>query len=207
METSSWVLMLVQTSAFIGAWALIHRFVAKHGPISQARALVKFNNWFYVALSSIMFGLILTPSCESTARTLYHYSKFYEYIDILGVRAIGGAIDLHFGFHHLTTPYLTFIRVISHSEGWWLFGALNTFHHALMYAYFGGVGRIRPLLLVTCGIQYLVGMAAEVLILLQKQRRDEVIWPNIFMLCLLFTYSVLWIRDLLLQPKKEGKTD
>jgi hypothetical protein len=207
METSSWVLMLVQTSAFIGAWALIHGFVAKHGPISQVRAWVKFNSWFYAALSFIMFGLILVPSYESTARTLYHYSKFYEYVDILGVRAIGGPIDLHFGFHHLTTPYFTFIRVINHSEGWWLFAALNTFHHALMYAYFGGAGRLRPLLLVTCGIQYVVGMAAEAFIVLQKQQRDEVIWPNIFTLCLLFAYSTLWIRDLRLQSKKQGKVD
>lgn len=207
MEPSSCVLMLLQTSAFIGTWTLVHRFVAKHGPISQVRAWVKFNSWFYAALSAIMFGLILIPSYESTARTLYHYSKFYEYVDILGVRAIGGVIDLHFGFHHLTTPYLTFIRVINHSEGWWLFAALNTFHHALMYAYFGGAGRLRPLLLVTCGIQYLVGIVSEALIVLQKQQRDEVIWPNIFTLCLLSIYSVLWVRDLRLQSKKQGKMD
>jgi hypothetical protein len=66
-------------------------------------------------------------------RLVYHYSKFYEYLDIFLVILQGKSnmIGLHFAFHHLTTPWYTTMRVARHFRGWQVFAWLNAFHHAL----------------------------------------------------------------------------
>ncbi|KAI0399462.1 hypothetical protein F4802DRAFT_589596 [Xylaria palmicola] len=159
-------LMVLQTICFIIAWLVIDRQVSIHGPIPGAQALNKLHNRVYSVASSALLCLTLSPGHDGVARDLYHLSKFWEYIDVLTVRAGGGSIGLHFGFHHLTTPYLTFFRVVLRDgEGWRAFAALNTAHHALMYAYFGGAAFLRPLLGFTGCIQLLVGIAVEVRLL------------------------------------------
>ncbi|OBT92629.1 hypothetical protein VE01_09811 [Pseudogymnoascus verrucosus] len=106
--TPPMTLMLSQSALFITLWLTVRRHVSLHGPIPGARTLTTINSWFY------------------------HASKFYEYVDILNVLASGGEIDLHFGVHHLTTMYMTYARVLHHSEGWCVFAALNTAHHVLI---------------------------------------------------------------------------
>ncbi|KAI9163681.1 hypothetical protein HJFPF1_05303 [Paramyrothecium foliicola] len=202
MELIDWLGMFLQTNLYLSCWLMIRLYVSRHGPHSQARRLNKVNNWFYSAASLILFCIIITTSQEQLARKLYHYSKFYEYIDVFGVQAGGGFIDLHFGFHHLTTPYLTFVRVLNHGDGWKFFAALNSFHHFLMYAFFGGFSRLRSVLLVTGFLQLVIGIAQEWRVIHWKAGRGEEIWPNVVSSCLLGTYLVLWVRDLALRHRE-----
>jgi hypothetical protein len=176
--------MLAQTAAFIVIWILLRRRVSRRGPIPSASSFCKFHNRSYSAASLLLLLLVLSPDHDSVARRAYHYSKFYEYLDILSVCAAGGQINLHFGFHHLTTSYLTFFRVVNENEpgrGWVVFAASNTFHHVLMYAYFGGVAFIKPVLPWTGGLQLLNGILTELALLREKQLRGtgiaETKWP------------------------------
>jgi hypothetical protein len=43
-----------------------------------------------------------TTRFDETLRNLYHFTKFYEYIDIFNVLGAGGEVNPHFGFHHFT---------------------------------------------------------------------------------------------------------
>lgn len=197
--------MFLQTATFVSVWAAIHRHVTRHGPITVARKVVLVNSWFYSLASAALLALMFIPRYQDTARKLYHASKFYEYVDILGVRAGGGDIDLHFAVHHLTTPYLTYVRVLHYSHGWRVVAALNAFHHVLMYAYFGGAGFLRPALPVTGTIQLLVGLGGEAWIWWHKKiDGEQPLWPHEFVLGLLTLYLVLWIRDLK-EKAKVGK--
>ncbi|KAI0536245.1 hypothetical protein GGR58DRAFT_514746 [Xylaria digitata] len=195
METSL-ILMILQTLCFMIAWVVIDRQVLRHGAISGARALNKVYSCVYSAVSAILLYLILSPNYEDTARTLYHVFKFWEYVDVLTVRGGGGLIDLHFGFHHFTTPYLTFFRVLRNSEGWRTFAALNTAHHSLMYTYFGGVTFLRPLLDFTGCIQLVIGIGVEIQVLWSRQTDEVLIWPHIFCAGLLGSYLILWAREM-----------
>lgn len=41
-------------------------------------------------------------SLDKKLRLAYHASKFYEYIDIFNVLAVGGVVNTHFWVHHFT---------------------------------------------------------------------------------------------------------
>lgn len=201
-------LMLLQTAFFILVWFSLHRHVQTNGPIRGASQVTKINSILYAIASLALLVLITSPSHEPVAQQLYHASKFYEYVDILNVRASGGNIDLHFGFHHLTTCYLTFMRVIHNSYGWKPFAALNTFHHALMYAYFGGVQFPRPVLPWTGAIQLVVGAAVEIWIIKDKLEAGQgLIWPNAASGCLLTAYLILSTRELLMRRDRENASE
>ncbi|KAH6894575.1 hypothetical protein B0T10DRAFT_257328 [Thelonectria olida] len=186
-------ILVAQTIGFLSLWAVIDRHVRQHGPIPQARTFTLVNSWFYSAVSFVLFCLIMSPSHEATVRHLFHASKFYEYVDVLGVRAGGGDVDLHFGFHHLTTPYLSYVRVVLHSQGWRVLASLNTLHHGFMYAYFGGAVFLRRVLVVTGSAQLVVGICGEIVLL--RRIESKVMWPHVVGLSLLSAYLVLWVRD------------
>ncbi len=136
-------LIVLQSLAFTATLAMRRR-VRRHGALPAARSFATLHNRLYAAASLGLLLLILAsaagrPRVDRAARTLYHASKFWEYLDVMGVVAGGGAVGLHFAVHHLTTPYLTFARVVQHAEGWRAFAALNTLHHTLMYAYLRGL--------------------------------------------------------------------
>ncbi|KFY02527.1 hypothetical protein V495_05773 [Pseudogymnoascus sp. VKM F-4514 (FW-929)] len=194
--------MLSQSALFIALWLSLRRYVSLRGPISGARTLMTINSWFYAFVSLGLLFVTLSPSHDLVARRLYHASKFYEYVDILNVVASGGEIDLHFGVHHLTTMYLTYTRVLQHSEGWRVFAALNTAHHVLMYAFFGGAVWVRPALPWTGALQLLVGIATDVWVGRGKMERGEKVWPNFVGGGILATYFVLFLRDLDLRGRK-----
>ncbi len=190
-------LLVAQTLLFLGAWAVLDRRVKKHGPIPGMQRVTLIHNRIYALLSLIILVFIASPAHEQTARYLFHASKFYEYLDILSVCAKGATINLHFGFHHLSTPYFTFFRVLQHSQGWQLIAAMNALHHVLMYAYFGGAGFIRPLLDVTGSAQLIGGLGGDLWILGRKmQAGNDAIWPNLFGIGLFSIYLVLWVREI-----------
>lgn len=193
----SFYLMLFQSGLFATGWTILNRYVAVHGSIKGARRLTKINSRLYSVASLILFFLIVLPKSQQLAQTLYHASKFYEYIDIANVIAIGGDIDLHFGFHHLTTPYLTYFRVIQHNEGWRVFAALNALHHTIMYAYFGGASIMRVILPFTGTLQLIVGLLVESWLIQAKHQRGlQPVWPNTLCFSLLLAYLILWTQEL-----------
>lgn len=187
--------MILQSLGFIGCWSAVSHYVSSNGSIPQARTLIRLNSWVYAAASLALLAAINSPY-QDEARYLYHYSKFYEYIDILLVRSVGGSIDLHFGFHHLTTPYLTYFRVLQHSQGWHVFASLNALHHAFMYAYFGGASVFRRVLPYTGTAQLVIGIVNEGAVLSWSREQGLPQWPNVFTILLLSAYLVLWTRDL-----------
>ncbi|KLJ10778.1 hypothetical protein EMPG_13856 [Blastomyces silverae] len=214
-----------------------HVHVRKNGPLPHASTLLKANNYLY-APASLLFFIALVCSFgpsgplsgfgvdrllhrfgtyvrthDEQMRYIFHLSKIYEHIDILLVLATGGRIGWHFGFHHLTTPYLTYIRVLHHHTGWKLLASLNTLHHAFMYAYFGGVAHFRPILPFTGFLQLVVGLAGEGVLVYTKSNSksaDEqvVIWPHVVSLALLGMYFVLFALELmeLAAMRKSGET-
>ncbi|KAG6040324.1 hypothetical protein E4U41_000921 [Claviceps citrina] len=167
------------------------------------------NNRLYSLTSGILLLVILHPGHERMAKTLYFSSKFYEYLDVLAVRASGGHIDLHFAIHHLTTPYLACWRVMEYDDGWRVMAALNMVHHVLMYASFGGLAFCRTVLPVTGSTQLVVGLVGELWILWRKKMRmdeQQPLWPHWLSLCLLTVYFMLWLRDLSQRAKAPGQT-
>lgn len=146
---------------------------------------------------------------------IYHFSKFYEYLDINLVLANHGPdymslsqqpIDLHFAFHHLTTPYLTWFRIIENPiPGWEVFAALNSTHHSIMYLFFAGgfegMGlkpeMLRKVLPWTGGLQLIAGIGMEVrAILLERTSSHSVLKGHWIAVGLLTSYLILYIRDL-----------
>lgn len=201
---SPMIFMIIQSTVFISLWMSLHLYISYRGPIRGASTITKFNSFFYSAASLLLLILILSPSHDIIARRIYHFSKFYEYIDILNVRASGGSIDLHFGFHHLTTPYLTFFRVLHHSEGWRVFAALNAFHHFLMYAYFGGIGIVRPVLPWTGTVQLVAGILVELWMIKGKLViNGSDVTPNWIAGGILTAYLVLNTRDLIIRSREK----
>ncbi len=207
--------MALQSLLYLTLWQTTTHLVQRHGPSTTIAPLfTKLNSRLYSLLSLLLFLLIiLSPSQhDSLARTLFHLSKFYEYIDLLGVAAAGSTIDLHFGFHHLTTPWLTFVRVLSAEgcEGWRWFGAANTAHHGLMYAYFGGwqAPWVREVLLWTGQVQLGIGMVADGWVVGKKLGDGGGIgevWRFLVSGALLGVYWVLQRREMRLRAEDVGK--
>lgn len=108
------------TCLFLATWSLTAVLTHHLGPSPRVAArFTRYNSRFYSFASFVLLLFILSPVPEhdGLARTAYHLSKMYEYVDILGVCAAGGAVGPHFWFHHLTTPWLTFVRVLPGGEG------------------------------------------------------------------------------------------
>ncbi|KAK9360846.1 hypothetical protein V1504DRAFT_453433 [Lipomyces starkeyi] len=216
--------ILCPTVVFVTTAAFIRSRVLSHGPLPTSSTLIKFNNRFYGAVSLwFLFTILLSRMTESYSanslfwllptdadrRYAYHLSKFYEYIDILLVLANGGQVALHFGFHHLTTPVLTYVRVLKHHEGWELFATLNALHHVLMYSYFGGISAFRPILKWTGTLQLVMGILAEIRMIWVKLADGEVVWPNMIASLLLACYMMLFVREIKMEgaEKPDGKTN
>ncbi|GAB1311341.1 hypothetical protein MFIFM68171_01551 [Madurella fahalii] len=194
--------MVLQSLVYLSLWLTTTLLVRRRGPSrSVAPTFSKYNNRAYSLASFLLLLLLLSPSPrhDAPARTLYHLSKFYEYVDVLSVAAAGDAVDLHFAVHHLTTPWLTFVRVLPGCEGWRWFGAANAAHHALMYAYFGGWQAVRDVLLWTGQAQLWIGMAADawaVRARLASGEGVEEVWRFLVSGGLLGLYSVLSAREM-----------
>ncbi|OJD13463.1 hypothetical protein AJ78_06074 [Emergomyces pasteurianus Ep9510] len=213
-----------------------HVHVRKNGILPYASTAIKANNYIYTC-ASLLFFVILVCSLElpllrvfnvkgddalhrfgiylrnqdEQLRYIYHLSKIYEYIDILLVLATGGQIGWHFGFHHLTTPYLSYIRVLHHHAGWRLLASLNTLHHVFMYSYFGGIASFRRLLPFTGFLQLVVGLMGEGVILYNKSNNrksvgDVAMWPHLVSMALFGTYLVLFAFELMELARKQKKS-
>ncbi|KAF2452636.1 hypothetical protein BDY21DRAFT_358734 [Lineolata rhizophorae] len=203
--------LLTSTLIFIPTAVLLRHHVSHHGPFRVAPTIIKLNSRLYSLFSLLLFLALLPPPVsplpafdDSTLRYAYHVSKLYEYVDVFNVLAAGGSIGAHFGFHHLTTPYLTYVRTLNHAEprGWRVVAMLNAAHHAIMYAYFGGVWSAKWLRMVlpwTGFAQLAVGIVGELYIILgsgSAGNENEEVWRNMVSLGLLACYFVLFVMEM-----------
>lgn len=103
------------------------------------------------------------------------------------------------------TPYLTYMHTVTHPTSWHMFAILNTFHHFLMYAYFGGITTFSDILPWTGYAQLLVGIAVEGWVGLGGCDGGGDWgggWWNAVVLGLLGVYAVLFWGDLRGRGKK-----
>jgi hypothetical protein len=97
--------------------------------------------------------------------------------------------------------------VLRYPAGWKIFGALNTFHHALMYAYFsGGVSTFSGILPWTGYLQLFAGMVVEVVVISGECGDEEGLWASYFGLGMYAAYAVLFFGDVWKRGEK-GKKD
>lgn len=183
------------------AWTAVDAYVTRFGLISAARPLTRVHNWFYAAVSLVMLLQILNDDAKDsfTIRYIFHLSKFYESLDILLVCASGSQIGRPLAFHHFTTPYLTYMRYLSHHSGWRPFAALNNFHHFLVYTFFArGVKAsaiLRSVLPCTGILQLIVSVWVDIMYGLDKYNGgSEPWWPNLGAVILVGGYFVLFFQ-------------
>jgi len=155
---------------FIFFWSTLRAYVARNGPFSFARLVIRLNSQLYALFSLALSYLILNDVFHfqnfrqvksADLAYIYHLSKFYEYIDVFNLSAAGSPISPHMAFHHITTPFLTYFRVLNASD-WQLFAFLNCFHHFLMYSYFAGASEFRSILHVTGWVQLFAGIGLDI---------------------------------------------
>jgi hypothetical protein len=109
--------------------------------------------------------------------------------------------------------YLTYSRVMLYPAGWKLFAGLNTLHHAIMYAYFGGAAIFSDILPWTGMLQLVAGILGESYVIrdVWSGGREcgsvDSLWANWVALGLLSTYLVLFTRDLRARGEKGGKKE
>jgi len=109
--------------------------------------------------------------------------------------------------------YLTYSRVILYPSGWKIFAFLNTMHHAIMYAYFGGAAIISDVLPWTGTLQLVTGILGEVYVVRdvcgggKECGSMESLWANGLALGLFSTYMVLFAGDLRARGEKGEKED
>ncbi|OQV05936.1 hypothetical protein CLAIMM_10588 [Cladophialophora immunda] len=162
--------VILTTGPFVFLWSTLKGYVARNGPFAVARPITRLNSQVYALFSLGLAYLILNDVFHfhdleqvqsADLAYVYHLSKFYEYIDVFNLVAAGTAINPHMAFHHITTPFLTYFRVLNATD-WQLFAFLNCLHHFWMYAYFGGVSSFRPILRVTGWVQLIAGIGLDV---------------------------------------------
>ncbi|KAE9371364.1 hypothetical protein N431DRAFT_545629 [Stipitochalara longipes BDJ] len=231
LAISPYTLYTTSITSFIISRVIIYN-VKKYGPLPFAPTVIKYNSYAYSIFSlclcmgitaSIWDEMSITsdPSirgliCSSTSskfdrklRYIFHVSKLYEYVDIFNVLAAGGLVNAHFAIHHFTTMYLTYARVLRYSAGWKIFAVLNTMHHAIMYAYFGGSAVFSDILPWTGMLQLVAGILGEIYLVKFVWSGEEQcgsidsLWANGLALGLLSTYLVLFTGDLRARGEKE----
>ena len=113
--TSFWT-VLASTFVLACCALAVQKHVRIQGRSPLASRVIKINSYLY-SVASLCFCLAIILSsdlapeslklwddgrADEVQRWLYHFSKFYEYLDIIFVLASGGTVGLHFAFHHLT---------------------------------------------------------------------------------------------------------
>ncbi|KAK5294530.1 hypothetical protein LTR99_009336 [Exophiala xenobiotica] len=129
--------VILTSIPFLVLWRILRGYVERHGPFSLAKSITRFNSQIY-SLCSLGLALLILNDVfyfeqhenieSSNLAYIYHLSKFYEYIDVFNLVANGQSIGSHMAFHHITTPFLTYFRVLN-ASGWQLFAFLNCLHH------------------------------------------------------------------------------
>ncbi|KIW84968.1 hypothetical protein Z517_00356 [Fonsecaea pedrosoi CBS 271.37] len=198
--------VILTTGPFIFLWSTLRGYVARNGFFSLARPLTRLNNQVYALFSLALACLVLNDTetfhfvdlehvTTSGLAYLYHLTKFYEYVDVFGLVASGTPVNEHMAFHHITTPVLTYLRVL-HASDWHLLACLNCLHHFWMYAYFGGVRAFRPVLRVTGWAQLVGGIGLDVYYLVSHGRGAPEARNRALSIMILTRYAMLYYEEI-----------
>lgn len=198
--------VILTTGPLVFLWTTSRRYIQRNGPLSIAQITTTLNNQLYSLFSLGLAGLLLNDVFQfhplgdiiktNNLAYIYHLSKIYEYIDIFNLVASGKIIGPHMAFHHLTTPFLTHLRVLNATD-WQAFALLNCFHHFWLYGYFGGVAVFRRILPVTGWVQLVVGIGVDVFWLSQNWKNENPEATNRLISVLLLTrYAMLFYEEL-----------
>ncbi|KAJ9645595.1 hypothetical protein H2204_001176 [Knufia peltigerae] len=196
--------VILTSGPFIFFWSTLRAYVERNGAFPWTRTVIHLNSQAYSLFSLVLAYLILNDAFHfqeisgiksSDLAYVYHLSKFYEYIDVFNLVANGQSIGPHMAFHHITTPFLTYFRVLNASE-WQLFAFLNCFHHFWMYAYFGGMSAFRPVLPITGWLQLAGGIALDVRYLILNSQKAPESANRAIAVLLLTRYAMLFHEEL-----------
>ncbi|EXJ61871.1 hypothetical protein A1O7_02301 [Cladophialophora yegresii CBS 114405] len=210
--------VILTTGPFVFLWSMLRGYVSRNGPFSFARPFTRLNNQLYALFSLALAYFILNDVFHfseldgidsSDLAYICHLSKFYEYIDVFNLVAAGTEIGPHMAFHHITTPFLTYFRVLNASD-WHLFAFLNCFHHFWMYSYFGGVSSFRSILPLTGWMQIGAGIALDVYYCATQGREAPEAKNRAISIMLLARYAMLFYEELKgsnAKRKKEEKIE
>ncbi|KIW19272.1 hypothetical protein PV08_03566 [Exophiala spinifera] len=196
--------VILSSGPFVFFWSTLRGYIERYGAFPFARTTTRLNSQAYSVVSLVLAYLILNDVYHfheirgiksSVLAYVYHLSKFYEYIDVFNLVANGQSIGPHMAFHHITTPFLTFFRVLNASD-WQLFAFLNCFHHFWMYAYFGGVSAFRPILPVTGWLQLAAGIALDARYLVLNGMKAPESRNRSIAILLLTRYAMLFYEEL-----------
>jgi hypothetical protein len=205
--------VILTSIPFLVLWRILRGYVERHGPFSLAKSITRFNSQIY-SLCSLGLALLILNDVfyfeqhenieSSNLAYIYHLSKFYEYIDVFNLVANGQSIGSHMAFHHITTPFLSYFRVLN-ASGWQLFAFLNCLHHFWMYAYFGGVSVFRPILPITGWVQLGGGIAFDVFYLAKNGLQASESFNRSVAILLLTGYVVLFYQELRAGSQQKSK--
>jgi GNS1/SUR4 family len=160
-ETSLWSTIQIHIFFILVGLGLnaFMKFRSRQG-FAPAKSAHILNNNIYAIFSALLcLALLFDPDSQLKLGYIYHFSKFYESLDIYFFLLSGSIPNAHFAVHHATTPFITADSVIGHSSAEWRWPAItNTLHHFFMYSFFGGRSEFRIVLPITGTAQLLVGV-------------------------------------------------
>lgn len=99
----------------------------------------------------------------AVAATVFHYSKYVEYMDTAWLVLKGKPVIFLHRFHHIGAAFDTFFALTFKWEGLWIFVLLNAFIHTFMYAYYGAAAAgikvpFKPVITMMQITQFFVGL-------------------------------------------------
>ncbi len=199
--------VILTTGPFVFFWSTLRRYISRNGAFGFARPFTRLNNQLYALFSLGLGCLILNDVFHfqndvagldlntSDLAYIYHLSKFYEYLDVFNLVAAGTEIGPHMAFHHITTPFLTYFRILNASD-WQLFAFLNCLHHFLLYSYLAGVSALRPILPLTGWLQLGGGIGLDIYYCVTHGRDAPESTNRAISIMILTRYAMLFYEEL-----------
>lgn len=99
--------VILATGGFILLWSLLKRYVDRRGPIEAIYHIILSHGGLYslfalaMSVEIVREGSLGPELDDEWLRWIYHFSKFYEYINMLLLVAQGKIVDPYTAFYHL----------------------------------------------------------------------------------------------------------
>jgi hypothetical protein len=141
---------------------------------------------------------------------LFHLSQIYVYASLLLLVALGHPIPSSTAFQYLTSPFLTYFRVLN-GTAWHWFVFLSCVHNTAMYwcSSFEGMevrlGWLRPLVMVTEWLQLVVATGVDAWYVVGEGRDGEEVNERGIAILLWLRYGMLLWKETEEERKKIGK--
>jgi hypothetical protein len=191
---------------FVISTLLLEKFT--NSPSYKPHAIIpkiqKLNNLFYSLFSLVMFffgvleasnnGILTTR--KSSILQIFFYSKFYEFIDVFLVILNKSPVNLHFRFHHSTTPSLAWICIHGGNFIYLPLLLVNTLLHFFLYLFFSGYWKNILTLRILGFSQLLIGIIFSTFSLIRALQLGSIFFNELYGLFLFLCYLGLYIREI-----------